>query len=127
MHTLPTSELGFKYWLKVIVVIATFCVPLIYYLALFDYTDILGNFIAAPVDYGSCGPDPGYEMARVRSRIVTTITLFITTFLAFKLVFRSGSSKITAKDILRGLALQYSYPIAVHLITTLPINNYSGL
>ncbi len=127
MQTLPSSKLGFKYCLKVIVVIATFIAPLVYYVSVFDYTDILGIFIAEPVDDGSCGPETGYQIARVRSRIVTTITLFITTFLAFKLVFRSGSGKITAKNILRGLALQNSYPIAVHLMTTLPINNYSGL
>ena len=46
MQTLPSSKLGFKYWLKVIVVIATFIAPLVYYVSVFDYTDILGIFIA---------------------------------------------------------------------------------
>lgn len=145
MQTLPSSEFGFKYWLKVIVVIATFISPLIYFATLFNYSHTIRYFISDPTinqgtpvdtcinyrcsgEVGQLADDGfGYDMARDVSRIVTTITLSITTFLAFKLVFRSGSSKMTAKDILRGLALQYSYPIAVHLIGTFAINNYGGI
>lgn len=92
------------------------------------------GLVGAPVDprYGQSNEvgqlaDFGYDTARDCSRLLTLLSYFISSYFAARLIFLAGIKKITPGLLMRGLLLQYSVPIFVHLVGTFAINNYGSI
>ncbi|MCW5824709.1 MAG: hypothetical protein KIT34_18065 [Cyanobacteria bacterium TGS_CYA1] len=112
----------------------SFCKFLANHTILLDEYESSGSLKGAPVDprYGECVEvgqlaDFGYDTARDCSRLLTLLSYFISSYFAARLIFFAGIKKITPGLLLRGLLLQYSIPIFVHLAGTFFINNYGGI